>query len=259
MSFLDLDDGRIHYEMAGPTSAPTLLFSNSLGTSLAMWEPQANALMQDYCILRYDTRGHGRSSVSPGPYRISQLADDVVVLLDRLGLQRVHFCGLSMGGMIGMLLAARAPERLEKLVLCNTAPQIGSAEVWNTRIETVRKGGMGAVVDGILGRWFTAGFRAASPAAIEHTRRMLMETQVEGYSACCAAVRDMDGRDLVASIRVPTLIISGAEDPVATPEEGRLMAERIAGAEYKELAAAHLSNIEAASAFTIELSRFLKA
>ena len=259
MPFLDLDDGRIHYEKAGPTSAPTLLFSNSLGTSLAMWEPQADALMHDYGILRYDTRGHGQSSVSPGPYRISQLADDVLVLLDRLGLQRVHFCGLSMGGMIGMSLAARAPERFEKLVLCNTAPQIGSAEAWNTRIETVRQGGMGAVVDGILGRWFTAGFRAASPGAIEHTRQMLLETQVEGYSACCAAVRDMDGRDLVASIRVPTLIISGAEDPVATPEEGRLMAERIAGAEYKELAAAHLSNIEAASAFTIELSRFLKA
>jgi 3-oxoadipate enol-lactonase len=259
MPFLDLGGGTIHYELSGLRGASTLVFSNSLGTDLTMWEPQATALSKDFSILRYDTRGHGRSAASPGPYSVSQLTDDLVFMLDNLDLDRVHFCGLSMGGMIGMTLATRVPERLRKLVLCNTAPKIGSAEVWNTRIDTVRKSGMGAVVDGVLERWFTPGFRAASPAAIARTRRVLLDTPVEGYTACCAAVRDMDGRNTVSNIHVPTLIITGAHDPVTPPSDGHFMAERIAGAEYKELPAAHLSNIEAANAFTMELSKFLKA
>lgn len=259
MPFLELGDSKIHYQLSGRHDAPALLFSNSLGTSLAMWEPQVAALSQNFRLVRYDTRGHGQSSVTPGPYSIAQLADDVLLLLDKVGLERVHFCGLSMGGMIGMALATRAPWRLEKLALCNTAPQIGSADMWNTRINTVRKGGMQAVVDGVLERWFTAGFREASPAAIECTRQMLLKTPVEGYAACCAAIRDMDGREAVSGIGVPTLIIAGTHDPVTPPQDGQAMAGRIAGAQHKELPAAHLSNIEAAEAFTMELARFLKA
>lgn len=259
MAFLELKDARIYYELSGPECAPVLMFSNSLGTNVAMWDPQMQALSQAFRILRYDTRGHGESSVLPGPYTIDQLADDVVALLDQLRIERAHFCGLSMGGMIGMSIAMRVPRRLLKLVLCNTAPKIGSPEVWNTRIDTVRKGGMRAVANSVLERWFTPSFRAASPSAIESTRQMLLTTPVEGYVAACAAVRDMDVNGLISSIRVPTLIISGTHDPVTPPSDGHFLAERIPGAVYKELPAAHLSNIEAAVAFTMEVSNFLKA
>jgi 3-oxoadipate enol-lactonase len=259
MPFLALKDAQMYYELLGDEGAPILVFSNSLGTSLAMWEPQVAALSQDFRILRYDTRGHGQSSVSPGAYTIEQLADDVVALLDEFEFEQVHFCGLSMGGMIGMSLAMRMPNRLRKLVLCNTAPKIGSSEMWNTRIDAVRKAGVQSVVDGVLERWFTPTFRSSSPKAIDCARQMLLNTPVEGYAACCAAVRDMDARDSVAHIKVPTLIIAGTNDPVTPPADGYFMAERIAGAEYKELPAAHLSNIEAPAAFTMEVASFFKA
>jgi 3-oxoadipate enol-lactonase len=259
MAFLELKDSRIYYELSGSDQAPTLMFSNSLGTNTAMWDRQVPALSRDFRILRYDTRGHGQSSVSPGPYTMNQLACDVLALLDQLRIERVHFCGLSMGGMIGMSLALQAPQRLGKLVLCNTAPKLGSPEQWNARIDTVRKQGMHAVVDGVLERWFTPEFRAASPSAIESTRQMLLKTPVEGYIGCCAAIRDTDLRGSISRIPVPTLIISGTHDPVAPPSDGHFMEQHISGAQYKELLAAHLSNIEAAEAFTMEVSNFLRA
>jgi len=259
MPYVDIENARIHYELAGPGDSPALVFSNSLGTSLAMWEPQVSALARTFRVLRYDGRGQGQSSVSPGPYTISRLAADVVSLLDKLKIPRVHFCGLSMGGMVGMSLALQTPDRLGKVILSNTAPKIGSPDVWNARIESVQRGGMAAVVEGVLDRWFTPGFRAQSPTAIESTRQMLLDSPAEGYIACCAAVRDMDARDSIARIRIPTLIISGKHDPVTAPRDGREMAEQIPGAEYRELAAAHLSNMEAAEAFTMEVTRFLSA
>jgi 3-oxoadipate enol-lactonase len=164
-----------------------------------------------------------------------------------------------MGGMVGMSIALRASDRLQKLVLCNTAPKIGTPETWDARIQAVRTGGMAAVVESVLERWFTQGFRTHAPAAIEATRRMLLRSPVEGYVACCAAVRDVDARDSIANIRVPTLIISGTHDPVTPPQDGQYMLGKIDGALYKELPAAHLSNIEAAEAFTMEVTRFLKA
>jgi 3-oxoadipate enol-lactonase len=259
MPFLQLDGARIRYEVSGPEQALTLVLSNSLGTDLAMWDPQVAALNRHFRIVRYDTRGHGQSSVTPGPYTIDQLADDVNALFDHLKLDRVYFCGLSMGGMTAMSLALRAPQRLHKIVLCSTAPKIGTPETWNTRIETVRTGGMAAVVDGVLQRWYTSEFRASAPQAIESTRQTLLKTSVEGYVACCAAVRDADMRDAIVGIQVPTLIITGAHDPVTTPADGHFMEQRIAAARYYELPAAHLSNIEAPAAFTNELSSFLKA
>jgi len=259
MPFLEQKNARIHYELSGPEQAPALLFSNSLGTDLAMWDPQAPDLFEAFRVVRYDARGHGQSSVPPGPYTIDQLADDVIGLLDHLKLDQVHFCGLSMGGMIGMSLALRMSHRLQKIVLSNTAPKIGSREAWDRRIETVRTGSMEAIVDGVLERWYTPAFRASSPPAIESTKRTFLKTPVEGYAACCAAVRDMDARDTLAGIRVPTLIIAGTYDPATTPADGQFMAERIAGAQYRELPAAHLSNIEAAAAFTMEVATFLKA
>lgn len=259
MPFLELKDSRTYYELSGPDQAPVLIFSNSLGTSTAMWDPQIPTLSRDFRILRYDTRGHGQSTVSSGPYKIDQLACDILALLEKLKIERVHFCGLSMGGMIGMALAMQVPRRLGKLILCNTAVKIGSPELWNTRVDTVRRSGMQAIVDGVLERWFTSGFRATSPASIASTKQMLLATPVEGYAACCAAVRDMDASDSISGLQVPTLIISGTHDPVTSPTDGQFMAKQISGAKYKELPAAHLSNIEASAAFTMEVSNFLKA
>lgn len=259
MSFLQLHDARINYELSGLEQRPTLMFSNSLGTNISMWDLQMPVLGRDLRILRYDTRGHGQSSATSGPYTIDQLARDVLAILDHLGIERVDFCGLSMGGMIGMWLALQAPERLSKLVLCSTAPKLGTADQWNTRIDTVRKQGMQAVVNGVLERWYTPNFRATSPSVVESTRQMLLTTPAAGYAANCAAIRDTDLRDQIESIRVPTLIITGANDPVAPPVDGHSMEQHIPGAQYRELPAAHLSNIEAAEAFTMEVSKFLRA
>lgn len=259
MPFLDVNGVCLRYEWSGPAVAPVLVFSNSLGTDLAMWDFQAASLSRDFRILRYDTRGHGGSYVPQGPYTLDQLANDLIGLLDQLELERVYFCGLSIGGMTGMALALRAAQRLHRVVLCNTAAKIGSPEIWNARIEAVRMGGMPSVVPGILERWYTAAFRSASPEAVESTRRTLLSTPVEGYAGCCAALRDADLRNEIAGIHLPVLIITGTHDPATTPADGRFLAEKISWSRYVELRAAHLSNIEASDAFTMELSAFLKA
>ncbi len=259
MPFIETGDLRVHYSLTGVADAPAVILSNSLGTNLSMWDPQVAALEHKFHALRYDTRGHGQTSVTPGPHSVEQLARDVLGLLDALKIDRVCFCGLSLGGMVGMWLGANAPERLRKLVLCNTAAKIGTAETWNSRIETVRKGGMAAVGPGVLERWFTPEFRVRSPQVVASVGRMIESTPPEGYIACCAAVRDMDQRGMIAAIRVPTLVISGARDPATPPAEGRFLAERIAGAHYAELPTAHLSNLEAPDQFSSELMRFLTA
>jgi 3-oxoadipate enol-lactonase len=259
MPFAPWQDVRMHYQLSGPEHAPVLVLSNSLGTNFSMWDLQLSEFAKSLRVLRYDTRGHGQSSVTPGPYSIEQLARDVVALLDVLRLDRVHFCGLSMGGMIGMWLGTHAPERLHKLVLCSTAAKIGTPETWNARIETVRKSGMGSLASSIIERWFTPSFRAAAPALVADVQRVLEKANPQGYVACCAAVRDMDHREKLSAIRVPTLVISGAHDPATPPADGRFLAGRIPGARYVELQAAHLSNIEAPERFTAEVAAFLNA
>jgi 3-oxoadipate enol-lactonase len=257
MAFVDIDGGRLHYRVDGAADAPPLLLSNSLGTNLSMWEAQVPTLSRHFRVLRYDCRGHGQTTVTPGPYSIGQLARDALVLLNALDLERVHFCGLSMGGMIGMWLAIHAPERINRLVLCNTAPRIAPPDMWDTRIETVRKGGMEAITDGVIGRWFTQAFIARAPEAVEAVRHGLLRTPAEGYTACCAAIRDMDQRAEIGRIQAPTLVLSGTHDVATTPADGRFLAEHIAAARYTELATAHLSNIEAADPFTEAVVKFL--
>lgn len=259
MPFVELHDCRIHYSSSGATGAPALLFSNSLGTTLSMWDPQLSVFENHFRVLRCDTRGHGQSSVTPGPYSIEQLAKDVLGLLDALHVDRVHFCGLSTGGMIGMWLGASAPEKLRKLVLCNTAAKIGTAETWNTRIATVRKSGMNSVASSVIERWFSPAFRTEAPAELAKARRMLETSNPEGYASACAAVRDFDQRETLSAIRVSTLVIAGALDPVTPPSAGRFLAENIPGAQYTELSAAHLSNIEDRDRFNREVSAFLLA
>jgi 3-oxoadipate enol-lactonase len=255
--FAALPEGPFHYRFDGANDAPVVMLSNSLGTNLSMWDAQLPALTRRFRVLRYDSRGHGQSAVAQGPYTIAQLAHDAISLLDALGIAQVRFCGLSMGGMVGQWLGANAAPRLSQLVLCNTAARIGTPEIWNARIDAVNKGGMAAIVDGVLARWYRAPFIAAAPDAIRVTREMLLTTPAAGYVASCAAVRDMDQRDSVLGITVPTLVVSGAYDAVTPPSEGRFLVEHIPGAEYIELAAAHLSNIEAEAAFTSALTGFL--
>ncbi|HKT47553.1 MAG TPA: 3-oxoadipate enol-lactonase, partial [Candidatus Acidoferrales bacterium] len=259
MPFAQLSDTKLNYELEGPSGAPVLLFSNSLGANLSMWEQQAAAFNGKYRVIRYDTRGHGQSGVTPGPYSIEQLARDAVALLDVLKIDRADFCGLSMGGQTGMWLGLNAPGRIRKLVLCNTGAKIGTNETWAARMEAVRKGGMASVSEAILERWFTQDFRQREPALIAGIKRGIESTNVEGYLANCVAVRDYDSRETLAAIRIPTLVISGEWDAATPPESGRFIAAKIPGAKYVELNAAHLSNIEAASRFNQELAAFLAA
>ncbi len=257
--FADVDGARIGYRIDGSRDSPAVVLSNSLGTDLAMWDPQVAALARTFRVVRYDTRGHGASTATPGPYSIERLGGDVVGLLDALDIERAHFCGLSLGGITGMWLGIHAPKRLRRLVLANTAARIGPPDNWNARIEKVRAGGMGAISQTVVERWFTKEFIAGDPDAVAAMRLMMERTPAEGYIACCAAVRDMDQREGISAIRAPTLVIAGTHD-VATPAmDGRFLAEHIDAAEYVELDAAHLSNIEDAAAFTAALLAFLNA
>jgi 3-oxoadipate enol-lactonase len=257
MTFITINQERFHYRFDGPSEAPLLILSNSLGTNLSMWNSQIPAFAEQFRVLRYDTRGHGQSIVSPGPYSVEQLSRDVVAMLDLLNISRVHFCGLSLGGMIGIWLGVHAPARLHRLILCNTAAKIGTAEVWNARIATVHEKGMSAISPVVLERWFTKSFAAREPRLMDDLLGMLNACDPVGYAAACAAVRDMDQCESLPRVAVPTLVIAGAQDPVIPPSEGKLLAERISGAEYAELDAAHLSNVEAAPAFTMRVLAFL--
>ena len=259
MPILKSGEARIHYALEGQSGTPVLVFSNSLGTNYSMWDPQFPEFRKKFRVLRYDTRGHGQSSLTPGPYSIEQLGKDVVALLDALDLGHVHFCGLSMGGMIGIWLGVNAPERLNKLVLCNTGAKIGTAATWNARIDAVQKNGMKSVASAVVERWFTPPFRQKAPATIANTLKMLEETNPDGYAACCAAVRDFDFRDQLSRIRTSALVISGAHDPATPPADGRFLSQQIPGARYVELNAAHLSNIEDQDRFTNELAAFLNS
>jgi 3-oxoadipate enol-lactonase len=259
MAYLNKDGARLYYEVDGREDAPVLVLSNSLGTTLDMWTPQMPLLLQHFRVLRHDTRGHGRSDVTPGPYTVAQLGDDVLALMDHLGIARAHFCGLSMGGMIGMWLGVHHAGRLHRLALCNTAAKIGTPDTWNPRIAKVEAEGMAPIVDTVLERWFTAGFRQRAPEQVAIVRDMLLATAPAGYSANCAAVRDMDQRADIASIAVPTLVIAGTHDGSTPAADGRAVADAIPGARFVELDAAHLSNWEQSEQFNQALLAFLTA
>ena len=223
-----------------------------------MWTPQVEALAAKFRVLRYDTRGHGRSDAPNGPYTLDQLAGDVIGLLDSLGIARTHFCGLSMGGITGIALAARHPERFGRVVLSNTAALIGSAATWSPRAARAREeGGMCALVDPVLQRWFTAGFIADHPLLLAGIRDVFRHTSGEGYAANCEALRDADASEEARTIKAPVLVIAGTHDQSTTAAQGRELAGSIEGARYVELDAAHLSNIERAGDFTKTLLEFL--
>jgi 3-oxoadipate enol-lactonase len=234
-----------YHRFEGPEDAPVLLLANSLGTPLEMWDDQAPGLAEHFRLLRFDARGHGRSEAPPGPYSIEDLGNDVLDLLDALELERVHFCGLSLGGMTGLWLAVNAAQRIDRLALCATSAHMPPREIWDERAAQVRSEGMEAVADGSIERWFSEESREERPDAVERTRNRLLETSPEGYAACCEAIRDHDMRDEIEAIAAPTLVIVGDEDPSTPPEHGRFIAERVRGARIEQIERArHLLNVE---------------
>ncbi len=249
----------LHYRLEGDPSHPLVLLSNSLASNLTMWVRQVPALLAaGFRVLRYDTRGHGRSAVPPGPYTLPQLATDVLGLLDALGLEKVHFCGLSLGGMTGQMFATHYGNRLRSLSLCATAAYMGPPELWAGRIKAVEQGGMAVVAEPTISRWFTARCQRTESAAIAEMRAAILATVPAGYAACAGAIRDMDQRETISAIRVPTLVMVGALDPGTTVDAAKLMYERIPGAELLIIPESqHLFNVEMPAQFNTGLLAFL--
>ncbi len=235
----------VSYRVDGPAAAPVLVLANSLGTTWAMWDPQLPALTARFRVVRYDQRGHGATPAPPGPYTIADLGTDVVELLDALGEERASICGLSLGGMVAMWLASHAPDRVDRLVLCCTAPALPPAGQWAERAATVRASGPGGLLDALLGRWFTPGFAGRRPDVAALVAAMLGTTDPEGYAGCCEAIGAMDQTDQLGSIVAPTLVLAGAADPVTPPATALAIHQRVAGSSLVVLPeAAHLANVE---------------
>ena len=238
----------VRHRVDGPPDAPPLLMINSLGADLSMWEPQLPALTARFRVIRYDTRGHGRSPVPPGRYALADLGRDALGLLDRLGVARAHVCGLSLGGMTAMWLAAHAPERVDRLVLFCTSALLGPPAAWAERAAEVRAEGTAAVADAVVARWVTPGFAAARPGEVRRLRDMVAATPAQGYAGACAAVAEMDLRPDLPRIGARTLVVAGADDPATPPGHGRAIAAAVPGARLEVVAAAaHLASYEQAA------------
>lgn len=250
---------RIAYQWHERPGAPVLVLSPSLGTAMSLFDPQLKALKPHFSVLCYDPRGHGASDVPSGNYSLDRLGRDVVELLDALGIERAHFLGVSLGGMTGQWLGYRVPERIASLTLTNTSAYMGPPSGWATRISTVLEHGMGAMVEPVLERWFTPGFRASGNPAIGAIGRLLEATAPAGYAGCSAAIRDMDLRPTAPLIAAPTLVIAGLQDPATPPEHAQFLARSIPGAQLVELDAAHLSNIECPELFNAAVLDFVRA
>jgi 3-oxoadipate enol-lactonase len=249
----------VEYTLEGPDDAPVVVFSNSLGTTGVMWDAQAAALSERFRVLRYNTRGHGGTPAPPGPYMVGDLADDALELLDRLELERVSFCGLSIGGMTGMWLGAHAPERIDRLAICCTGLQLPTAEMWTERATLVRREGMGSVVDGTIERCFTPAFPERRPEVVNRIREIFLTTDPEGYAGCCEALAEFDMTGELGAVRASTLVIAGEEDPVGTPERGAAIASEVPDSRLVVLPEArHLAVVERANAATRELEQLLQ-
>jgi 3-oxoadipate enol-lactonase len=258
MPDIKVDDGcTIHAELEGPESAPVLMLSNSLGTNLHMWDEQVGPFTRHFRLLRYDRRGHGKSGVPKGPYTMERLGRDVLGVLDGFGIQKINWCGLSMGGMVGMWLGANAANRVDKLILSNTSCYFPDKSMWADRIKLVREKGLASIVDGNMERWFTSGFRERSPGAMAKMRDMFLATNVEGYVGCGEAIRDMDHRPLLPKVSVPTQVIAGRQDPATTLEAGEYIKQHIPGAKIAVLEAAHISNLEQPQVYADTVLGFL--
>jgi len=235
----------LNFRSDGPQGAPVVVLSHALGLSLAQWDPQVAPLERAFRVVRYDHRGHGGSPVPAGPYTIEELGRDLIHLLDRLGLDRVSFCGLSLGGMVGMWIASNAPKRIDRLVLCCTAARMPRPDDFAVRARTVREHGIEPIADTLIGRWFTRRFRVHHPDTVARIRDLLLSTPREGYAGACEAIAQMDLREDVSRIKAPTLVIAAEQDQSTPPDLSREIARRIPGADVVVIPdAAHIANIE---------------
>ncbi|MEE8551930.1 MAG: 3-oxoadipate enol-lactonase [Desulfobacterales bacterium] len=260
MALIDVNETTFHYRFDGPEHGPVVMLSNSLASDLSMWNIQIPALVEaGYRVLRCDSRGHGQSAVTVGPYSIEMLAADAVGLMDALGLGKVHFCGLSMGGMVGQMLGTRHGDRLISLSLCATSAHIAPREIWDERIETVRKNGMDAVADATIDRWFTKAGQERLQSEVNKVQRMILNTPVDGFCACSAAIRDMDQRETIRVISTRTLVVVGEHDPGTPVSAAELIHERITSSKLRVISdAAHFINVEQASVFNNILLEFIE-
>lgn len=252
----------VSYEIHGREGAPWLVLSHSLACSVRMWDPQIEALKADYRVLAYDTRGHGATEATPGAYTLDLLADDLFALLKALNVDKPHFCGLSMGGMIGQTFALRYPGALRSLALADTTSRYPAeaAPVWAERIRTAETQGMEPLAQPTLERWFTEPFRRAHPATVDAVRRLIVSTPVAGYAGCCHALPKINLSARLKDIRCPILVIVGAEDPGTPVSMAREIHENAPGSKLVVLPqAAHLANLEQPAAFTRALEEFLRA
>jgi len=246
-----------NYKLSGTPNSPVLIFSNSLGTTMNMWDEMVSALLPYFQVLQYDTRGHGNSTITPEPYTIALLGQDVIDLMNQLKIKEAHFCGLSMGGLIGQWLAIHHPKRIKKLILSNTAAKIGDAETWNQRIEQINKKGMQSIVDATMQRWFTDEFIKNNKQKTEQQKVLFLNNNTIGYANACAAVRDADFKESVKQISSETLVITGDEDVVTTKENAQYLASQIKKSELKILKARHLSSVESPQEYANVLIDFL--
>ena len=250
----------IHYQWDGPAKGPIVMLSHSLALDMSMWDPQVGPLTgAGYRVLRFDTRGHGQSEVPDGPYTMDLLADDAVGVMDALDLKSVHFCGLSMGGMIGQVLGAKQAHRLRSLILCSTSSYIPPLQIWQERIALAEEKGLAALVDATMDRWFTKPGQQRLPEAVEKIRKIYVNSPVKGFCACCAAIRDMDLRHTITGIATPTLILVGENDEGTPVSHARQIQEKISRSRLEVLThAAHLQNIEQQEVFNKMVLAFLE-
>ncbi|MBV8791902.1 MAG: 3-oxoadipate enol-lactonase [Pseudolabrys sp.] len=259
MPLIETNGTQINVEIAGPENAPALMLSNSLGTNLHMWDPQADELAKHFRLIRYDRRGHGKSAVPKGPYSMEMLGRDVLGILDALKVRKTNWCGLSMGGMVGQWLAANAPDRIAKTILSNTHSYYADKNFWNDRIKTIEEKGLPSLVDINMQRWFTEGFRQREPKLMAKMTDDFLATKLDGYIGCCCAIRDMDFRASNPTIKGPVMVIVGTQDPATPPVAGEQIAKAIAGAKLASINASHISNVEQPKAYLDTMLGFLKA
>jgi 3-oxoadipate enol-lactonase len=250
---------RLHYKVTGDPRRSLLVLANSVGSNLHMWDKVLPSLESRYRVLRFDTRGHGESEVSTEPFSIDQLGRDVLRLLDEVGADRASVCGLSLGGLVALWLGINAPERMHRLIFANTAARIGTLEMWEQRISTVRDTGMPPLAVATLERWFTPTYRAHHPEEMEQIRQMVAATDPRGYLACCAVLRDADLRAQVGEIEAASLVITGTHDPATPPTDGRAIHAALPMSRFVELNCSHLSAWECPEEFAAAVLQHLAA
>jgi 3-oxoadipate enol-lactonase len=257
MPMIDAGACRLHAEIEGSMGAPVLMLSNSLCTDLRMWDDQMPDFTRHFRVVRYDRRGHGRSEVPKGPYTVDDFGRDALAIMDGLGVAKVSWCGLSMGGMVGQWLGANAPERIERLVMSNTHSYYADKAVWDERMALARANGMAAAAGPAMQRWFTKEAQARRPDKVALIQKMFAETDLDGYLACCTAIRNMDMRPTHPLIKAPTLVIVGLQDPATPAAAGMEIQKRIDGAALATIDASHLSNIGQPKAYADLVQGFL--